>query len=203
MVEEIKQEGKDEQIGLDKPDIDLAGISIAPRRDPLDMAKLLIDANLASAYQTMKVAEQEPAKQFWSYGEDKPLRSFLGEDNTVDATADDDSDEEDEKIDVRDDFEDEDDAAVEVTGQPVNLMEQTKEERMSKEELQQIVERQQREIQKLTKKVKEYQEEKELIVNNFKQSTSVLLERIKDLESQQTLGHERPQTAYVLENISK
>jgi len=29
----------------------------------------------------------------------------------------------------------------------------------------------------------------------------MLLERLKDLESQQTLGHERPQTACVLNNI--
>ena len=31
----------------------------------------------------------------------------------------------------------------------------------------------------------------------------MLIERLKDLESQQNLGHERPQTACVLNNICK
>mmetsp|Transcript_38257 Transcript_38257/g.36615 ORF Transcript_38257/g.36615 Transcript_38257/m.36615 type:complete len:80 (-) Transcript_38257:52-291(-) len=39
------------------------------------------------------------------------------------------------------------------------------------------------------------------MIDNFKLSSSVLLERLKDLEAKQSLG-ERPQTAYVLSNIS-
>mmetsp|Transcript_18248 Transcript_18248/g.13259 ORF Transcript_18248/g.13259 Transcript_18248/m.13259 type:complete len:85 (-) Transcript_18248:643-897(-) len=39
------------------------------------------------------------------------------------------------------------------------------------------------------------------MVDNFKLSSSVLLERLKDLEAQQSFG-ERPQTAHVLNNIS-
>ena len=40
------------------------------------------------------------------------------------------------------------------------------------------------------------------MVDNFKLSSSVLLERLKDLEAQTNLG-ERPQTAQVLNNICK
>ncbi len=74
---------------------------------------------------------------------------------------------------------------------------------MSVAEMQEIIEAQKREIKQLSTKVKTFEEEKDQIVENFKQSTSMLLERIKDLESQQTLGHERPQTACVLNNICK
>ena len=42
-----------------------------------------------------------------------------------------------------------------------------------------------------------------MIIENFKLSTSVLIERIKDLEANQTLGFERPQTAQVMSNICK
>lgn len=40
------------------------------------------------------------------------------------------------------------------------------------------------------------------MVDNFKLTTSVLLERLKDLEASQSFG-ERPQTACVLNKISK
>ena len=74
---------------------------------------------------------------------------------------------------------------------------------VSAAELKEIIEQQKREIERLTQKCKRYEEEKEQIVASFQSSTSLLLERLKDLESQQTLGHERPQTACVLNNICK
>lgn len=67
----------------------------------------------------------------------------------------------------------------------------------------QLIESQKREIEYLNAKLKRQSEEKDLIIENFKMSTSVLLERIKDLEASQTLGNERPQTACVLQNIRK
>lgn len=54
---------------------------------------------------------------------------------------------------------------------------------MSVAEMQEIIEAQKREIKQLSTKVKTFEEEKDQIVENFKQSTSMLLERIKDLES--------------------
>ena len=74
---------------------------------------------------------------------------------------------------------------------------------VSAAELKEIVEQQKREIERLTAKCRRYEEEKEQIVASFQSSTSLLLERLKDLESRQTLGHERPQTAAVLNNICK
>lgn len=63
---------------------------------------------------------------------------------------------------------------------------------MSVAELQQIVASQRREIRYLTEKVLWQEREKEQIIDSFKISSSVLLERIKDLEAQQNVGHERP-----------
>ena len=40
--------------------------------------------------------------------------------------------------------------------------------------------------------MKRQEDEKSTIIENFKLSTGVLLERIKDLEASQTLGFERP-----------
>ena len=70
-------------------------------------------------------------------------------------------------------------------------------------EMKQIIDGQKREIERLTQKCKQRQDEKQQIVTNFQQSTSLLIERLKDLESQQALGQERPQTAIVLNNICK
>ena len=75
---------------------------------------------------------------------------------------------------------------------------------MSVAEMQEIIERQKRQISYLTEQVRQHDEEKQNIIDSFKQSTSMLIERLKDLESQQMpQGHERPQTAIVLENIRK
>ena len=63
---------------------------------------------------------------------------------------------------------------------------------MSKGEMMQIIESQRREIKYLNTKLKRHYEEKDMIIDNFKLSTGVLLERIKDLEASQTLGFERP-----------
>ncbi len=41
------------------------------------------------------------------------------------------------------------------------------------------------------------------MIDNFKLSSSVLLERLKDLESQTSMIGERPQTANVLSKIGK
>lgn len=41
------------------------------------------------------------------------------------------------------------------------------------------------------------------MIDNFKLSSSVLLERLKDLEAQSSMIGERPQTANVLSKISK
>ena len=41
------------------------------------------------------------------------------------------------------------------------------------------------------------------MIDNFKLSSSVLLERLKDLEAQTSMIGERPQTANVLSKISK
>jgi len=41
------------------------------------------------------------------------------------------------------------------------------------------------------------------MIDNFKLSSSVLLERLKDLEAQNSMIGERPQTANVLSKIGK
>ena len=56
-------------------------------------------------------------------------------------------------------------------------------ENMSKGEMMQIIESQRREIKYLSEKLKRTDEEKCTIIENFKLSTSVLIERIKDLEA--------------------
>ena len=104
MVEEIKRERDDLEGDGDEMDFSK---SIAPRRDLLDMTKVLIDCNLASVYQTMKVAESEPQQQIWGFGDEKPLRSFLGADGALDANVDNESDEDDDDDD-EDDFDDRD-----------------------------------------------------------------------------------------------
>ena len=53
---------------------------------------------------------------------------------------------------------------------------------MSKMEMQQIISSQRREIDFLTQKVQRMERERENMVDNFKLSSGVLLERIKDLE---------------------
>jgi len=53
---------------------------------------------------------------------------------------------------------------------------------MSKMEMQQIISSQRREIDFLTQKVQRMDRERENMVDNFKLSSGVLLERIKDLE---------------------
>ena len=57
----------------------------------------------------------------------------------------------------------------------------------------------------MTEKVERLEKERQDMVDNFKLSSSVLLERLKDLEAEQAamLGGERPQTANVLSKISK
>ena len=101
------------------------------------MTKVLIDSGLASMYETMKVAENEPQKQFWSYGEDKPLKSFLGEEGTLIAGADD-SDDDDV---ARDDLDDLDDIEVMNDKRLEELKKKAKEDdddddiKMSKEEM--------------------------------------------------------------------
>ena len=48
------------------------------------------------------------------------------------------------------------------------------------------------------------EQERDSMVDNFKLSSGVLLERIKDLEAQtDMINHERPQTANVLGRICK
>ena len=47
----------------------------------------------------------------------------------------------------------------------------------------QIIESQRREIKYLSEKLRRTDEEKHTIIENFKLSTSVLIERIKDLEA--------------------
>lgn len=66
-----------------------------------------------------------------------------------------------------------------------------------------IIESQKHEIKYLTEKVDRIEKEKEDMVDNFKLSTSVLLERLKDLEAQSSMIGERPQTANVLSKICK
>ena len=56
----------------------------------------------------------------------------------------------------------------------------------------QIIEAQKREIKFLTAKCSRLEEERESIIESFRHSSTMLIERLKDLESQQTLGHERP-----------
>lgn len=73
---------------------------------------------------------------------------------------------------------------------------------MSKEEMKQVIQSQSKEIQSLKEKIARMEEEKIDMIDNFKLSTSVLLERLKDLEAQNSLG-ERPQTANVLGRICK
>ena len=53
---------------------------------------------------------------------------------------------------------------------------------MSKAELQQIIENQKREISHLKDKIEDLEGETDTMVDNFKLSSHVLIERIKDLE---------------------
>jgi len=53
----------------------------------------------------------------------------------------------------------------------------------------------QNEVLNLSKKVNNLENDKDNMVDSFKLSSGVLLERIKDLEAQGNLGYERPQTA--------
>ena len=62
---------------------------------------------------------------------------------------------------------------------------------MSKEEMYQIIESQKKEIKYLNQKIHRIEQEREDMIDNFKLSSSVLLERLKDLEAQTSLG-ERP-----------
>ena len=52
----------------------------------------------------------------------------------------------------------------------------------STQELQQIIESQKREIKYLTEKVSRLEQDKVDMIDNFKLSSTVLLERLKDLE---------------------
>lgn len=54
---------------------------------------------------------------------------------------------------------------------------------MSKEELYQVIESQKREIRYLNQRIERIEREKEDMIDNFKLSSSVLLERLKDLEA--------------------
>ena len=73
----------------------------------------------------------------------------------------------------------------------------------STQELQQIIDSQKREIKYLTEKVSRLEQDKVDMIDNFKLSSTVLLERLKDLEEQTSMIGERPQTANVLSKISK
>lgn len=73
----------------------------------------------------------------------------------------------------------------------------------SYQELLQIIESQKREIKYLNQKVERIEKEKQDMIDNFKLSSSVLLERLKDLEAQSSMIGERPQTANVLSKLSK
>ena len=53
---------------------------------------------------------------------------------------------------------------------------------MSKQEMMQIIESQKRELKYLQEKVSDLENEKDQMVDNFQLSSSVLLERLKDLE---------------------
>lgn len=66
-----------------------------------------------------------------------------------------------------------------------------------------MIEAQKREITYLTEKIDRLEKEKQDMIDNFKLSSSVLLERLKDLEAQTSMIGERPQTANVLSKISK
>ena len=62
------------------------------------------------------------------------------------------------------------------------------------------------EISYLNQKIKGYVAEKDTLIDNFKTTTGMLLDRLKDLEAQRDplqFGHERPQTANVLGKICK
>ena len=74
---------------------------------------------------------------------------------------------------------------------------------MSKEELYQVIESQKKEIKYLNQRIGQLEREKEDMIDNFKLSSTVLLERLKDLEASGSLLGERPQTASVLSKISK
>jgi hypothetical protein len=62
------------------------------------------------------------------------------------------------------------------------------------------------EMSYLNKKVKTLNEEKDFLIDNFKITSGILLDRLKDLEAQNDplqFGHERPQTSNVLSKICK
>ena len=82
----------------------------------------------------------------------------------------------------------------------------------SKEEMLQIIESMRTEIKYLTKKVKTLTVEKDQLTDNFKMSSGILLDRLKDLEMIKNsalaqnideFSGERPETANVLSKICK
>lgn len=55
---------------------------------------------------------------------------------------------------------------------------------MSKEEMSQVIESQKKEIMYLNQRIGQLEKEREDMIDNFKLSSTVLLERLKDLEAQ-------------------
>ena len=65
---------------------------------------------------------------------------------------------------------------------PMKIAGENKDNEMSKNEMLQIIESQKKEIGHLQDKVNSLENENDQMVDNFKMSSSVLLERLKDLQ---------------------
>ena len=172
----------------------------------MNLSSVLLDPQIGESYTTQQRVQEEHLYSTGLWGGDKIKTIY-----DLQLELDDERAENEDSDDGRDDLSDENEEDMEryrAMAEKIGTGGASEDfhgnaGQMSFIEMQQIIESQKRQIKNLTAQNKQQEEEKDSIIESFKQSTSMLIERLKDLESNQTLGHERPQTACVLNNIRK
>jgi len=76
-------------------------------------------------------------------------------------------------------------------------------EDLLKSEKQEILDFKNYQIQKLKAFITSLELEKQDLIENYRNTTSTLLERLKDLEQKQLMMEERPQTAFIIDKMQK
>lgn len=71
---------------------------------------------------------------------------------------------------------------------------------IERERLEEVIIRKDDEIERLKGIIQEMEDDREGMITSFQMSSSIMLERLKDLETKE-MGGERPQTAMVLQNM--
>lgn len=147
-----------------------------PLMASFSMSRVLLDPEISSAYQSKEEVKMEHSYSttLWDQG---------GQEDRI-RTIHDLMDEMDEEQALKDDSSDEDkDREAMERDEAGRTQENEEEGGMSVREMIQVIESQKRTIKYLTNKCQTQEDEKESIIESFKQSTSMLLERLKDLES--------------------